>query len=102
MKFLLTVMMAAVFFAASLLINGYLFMTYWSWFIAPPFGVGLLSFAQSVGIIFFIKSFVLVRTDQKEYKEDEIIEQTVKTFIKDIIYDAIVFCVAFSIKYFIS
>lgn len=79
------------------LINGFIFMKFWGWFIVPPFGVIELSFIHSTGIIFAIKWITYRR---KKVKENERLKKTVKRFIYSLLLTAMIFGIGWIITLF--
>jgi len=55
----------------AVIIGGFVFMKFWSWFIVPTFALPALSFLQSVGISWFV-SYIKSSGKKSEYDMKEL------------------------------
>src|SRR5690606_36355945 len=51
--------------------GGFTFMTLWSWFVAPTFGIVTLNYAQALGICLFLTFFKAKHIDNDNDGSDE-------------------------------
>ena len=70
------------------IINGYVFLKLWEWFIIPIFKVHSLNIVQSIGILLFIN---FIRLDRDK---ESIIQNYWEEFVKSIIKNVVIAVVA--------
>ena len=61
---ILTVLTAVVLFIPSIAWKGFVFAQLWNWFVAPTFGVVVLTLAQSAGIVIMIQFIKFTPTEK--------------------------------------
>ena len=83
---------------AAIAINGYLFTEYWSWFIAPIFGLRPLLFWESAALIYIFKSFILPQKSWVEMSGVTVSDST-KNFFFMLLADAVTYGFLSIIKY---
>lgn len=75
---------------AGILIEGFFVMKLWTWFIVPPFGVPILTYAHSIGIMMFI-TLVLKSIPKGENKP---ISELITDWLSGLIIMIILFIIA--------
>lgn len=65
--------------------NGYVTMTIWGWFIAPTFGLSVLSFSEAIGFSLFISYCTYHPSFIKDEFKDDFSQQLITAVCRPIV-----------------